>query len=262
MQYYMGLDIYTGTLTRYYCRDWKNISQQLSEEHGQKCVVLDRSGNEVKPIDNKDEIEQIHDMICQWIENLAVSLDQSQDSPLWDEKRELDYYTDKPDWEAYGALVMLCACNLLDYPLPEYIEIGWNVFDEPVVKKALSQEFPGSLLSNATIWLPIPKMISFVTTLPNGDEATFSTVEMLKYELEELNQKLWKADEATILSWRNELYYNPVKRKKAGLILGYICRVYPKEKYRTEELARCTYSMLYQAVRFADKHQVPIILDY
>lgn len=35
-----------------------------------------------------------------------------------------------------------------------------------------------------------------------------------------------------------------------------------KEKYRTKELAQCAYSMLYQAVCFAEEHQVPILLDY
>ncbi|MDE5998008.1 MAG: hypothetical protein K2G77_07350 [Muribaculaceae bacterium] len=260
----MGLDIYAGTLTRYYCHDWKNITQQMSEEHGQKCVMLDGCGNEIKPVDNKNEIEQIRGAICRWIDSVAICMDQSLDSPLWDEERELDYYTDKPDWEAYGALIMLCACQLLKFPLPEYVYIGWNAFDEPVVEEAMSQDAPCSLLSNVTVWLPIPKKISFVTTLPNGGEATFSTVEMLKQDLDELNQKIWKADEATILSWRNDKYYNPVKQKKIGLLLGFIRRINktPKEKYRTEELAQCAYSMLYQAVNFAYKHQVPIILDY
>lgn len=260
----MGLDIYSGTLTRYYCRDWMNMAQQLSEENGQKFVMLDGYGNEVKPVDNKDEILQIRGAICQWIDDIAICMDQSPESPLWDEERELDYYTDKPDWEAYGALIMLCACHLLDFPLPEYVDIGWNAFDEPIVKKALSQKIPCSLLSNVTIWLPIPKKVSFVMTLPNGEEATFSTVEMLKHDLDELNQKIWKADEATILSWRNDKYYNPVKQKEPGLLFGFIRRVNktPKEKYLTEELAQCAYSMLYQAVNFACKHQVPILLDF
>lgn len=87
---------------------------------------------------------------------------------------------------------------------------------------------------------------------------------MLKHDLDELNQKIWKADEATILSWRNDKYYNPVKQKDPRLLFGFIRRgnKTPKEKYRTEELAQCAYSMLYQAVNFADKHQVPILLDF
>lgn len=32
----MGLDIYAGTLTRYYSRNWKNMVQKFSKENGQK----------------------------------------------------------------------------------------------------------------------------------------------------------------------------------------------------------------------------------
>jgi hypothetical protein len=73
-----------------------------------------------------------------------------------------------------------------------------------------------------------------------------------------------KADEATILSWGNDKYYVPVKQKEPKLILGFIRRPNKtqKEKYRTEELAQCAYSMLYQAVRFAEEHQVPILQDF
>ncbi len=39
----MGLDIYSGKLTRYYSCNWKTIVQQ-SEEIGQKCVVTDGCG--------------------------------------------------------------------------------------------------------------------------------------------------------------------------------------------------------------------------
>lgn len=102
------------------------------------------------------------------------------------------------------------------------MENGWDAFDEPVVKEAMSQIRDCSLLSEVTLWLPIPKDIIFTTTLPSGNEASISTLTVLKNELEVLNQKMWKADVATILSWRNEKYYVPIKSKKPKLILGFI----------------------------------------
>ena len=260
----MGLDIYTGTLTRYYCRDWKNITQQLSEENGQKCVMVDGCGNEIKPEENTEVIEQIRNAVCQWTDNVARNTGKSHMSPLWDEKGEHDYFTDKPDWEAYGALIMLQACNLLGCHLPEYVESGWDAFDEPIVKKAMSKELPSSLLSEVSVWLPIPEKICFATSLPDGNDVICSTVAMLKQELEDLNQKIWKADEGIILSWRNDKYYSPVQQKEPKLLFGFVRRINNanKEKYRTEELAQCAYSMLYQAVDFADKHRLPILLNY
>ena len=83
-----------------------------------------------------------------------------------------------------------------------------------------------------------------------------------KEELEDLNQQIWKADDATILSWRNDKFYVPINRKKPKPILGFIQNKTPKDRYCTEDLAQCAYSMLYQAVCFATEEQVPILLDY
>ena len=70
----MGLDIYAGTLTRYYSHNWKNKVQQIAEANGQKCVMIDGGGNEIKPVEDKEELMEIRDIICQWIENLAAGL--------------------------------------------------------------------------------------------------------------------------------------------------------------------------------------------
>lgn len=258
----MGLDIYSGTLTRYYSHNWKTITQQLSEEHGQRCVLRDNNGNEIKPIEDKEEIEEIRDIIYQWSGSLAPNIDPTLPTPLWDENKECDYFTDKPGWEAYGALLMLQACRLLNLPLPNYIESGWNAFNDPIVKKAMSLKYNYSLLHNVTFWLPVPKKIVFSTTLPTEYKACFSTLLLLKEELEDLNQQIWKADDATILSWRNDKFYVPINRKEPKPILGFIQNKTPKDRYCTEDLAQCAYSMLYQAVCFATEEQVPILLDY
>ena len=260
----MGLDIYSGTLTRYYSHNWENIVQQLSEEYGHKCVMTDGCGNEIKAIDDKSEIALIRETVTKWADNIAASTDPPIPTPLWDETSDCDYYTDKPDWEAFGALVMLQAYVSLNRRLPEYVESGWNAFEDPTVKEAASKKIVNSLLSEVALWLPIPDKAIFITAYPTGDEGSISTVALLKQELEELNRQLWNADEATILSWRNDKYYVPVKQQKPNLILGFIRRTKnaSKEKYRTEDLAQCAYSMLYQAVCFAEEHQVPILLDY
>ncbi len=260
----MGLDIYSGKLTRYYSRNWKTIVQQLSEENGQKCVMTDGCGNEIKPVEDKKEIDQIREAVTEWAKNIAADIDMPLSSPLWDETTECDYYTDRPGWEAFGALVMLQACLSLNRPVPEYLESGWSAFEAPVVQEAMSKKITNSLLYEVGLWLPIPEKAIFVTLYPTGNEGAISTVSLLKQELEELNRQLWKADEATILSWRDDKFYVPVKTKEPKLLFGFIRRTNktPEEKYRTEDLAQCAYSMLYQAVCFAEEHQVPILLDY
>lgn len=261
----MGLDIYAGTLTRYYNRDWETIVQSISEANGQKCVITNGLGNEIKPVEDEAEIKQTYEIICSWANDLVKSIDSidpSLPSKLWDERSEQDYFTDKPDWMAYGALVMLQACHLQNCLLPGFVENGWNAYDEPVVKKSMLQEIDSSLLSDVTLWLPIDKKAIFVATSPSGDEAHISTLPLLKQELEELNRHIWNADEATILSWRDDKYYIPVNRKESKPLFGFLFRKRQKDKFRTEDLAQCAFSILYQAVNFAIKHKVPLLLDY
>ncbi len=40
----MGLDIYAGTLTRYYPDDWKTVAQQWAEEMGYDFSTVDGQG--------------------------------------------------------------------------------------------------------------------------------------------------------------------------------------------------------------------------
>lgn len=261
----MGLDIYAGTLTRYYSRNWKNNVQQIAEANGQKCTMLDGSGNEIKPVEDKEEILQIHEAVSQWISGLAADLDSvnpSQSHQMWDDNNEGEYFTDKPDWEAYGALLLLLACHIQNHPLPEYVENDWSAFCNPIVKECMSQDPSISLLSNVVIWLPIAEEAIFRATLPTGNEARISTLALLRQELEEINQAIWKADEQTILSWRNDKYYIPIKPQKSKSLFGILASKNRGDKFRTEELAQCAFSILYQAVDFAIEHRVPLLLDY
>lgn len=261
----MGLDVYAGTMTRHYSRNWKTIVQQLAEANGHKCELIGSDGKEIKPVENEAEIAEIRDIICQWTEQLAAGLERMgtpATHPLWDETSEGDYFTDKPGWEAFGALVLLQAFQLQKSALPEDVEEGWSAFDEPVVKECLSHKSDISLLSNVAHWLPIADNAIFTVNLPNGAEARVATLQLLRHELDELNRQLWQADEQTILSWRDDKYYIPVKQKKSKSILGLLFNKKPRDRYRTEELAQSAFSILYQAVNFAIENQVPLLLDY
>ncbi len=262
----MGLDLYSGQLTRYYSRNWETIVQQHAKEQGINCELIDATGHKIKSTENKDEIDQVRESIIEWEGNLAANLNPPIPAPLWDETTECDYYTDKPDWPAFGALALLQACQTLNRPLPEYIEERRSVFDNPILKEAMSENIPNSLLYNVTMWIPIRDKLIIETAGPTGDRIAIATVPLLRKELEELNQKLWKADEATILSWREDKYYDPIieESTEPRRLFGFIPlkKKRTKVKFRTEDLAQCAFSMFYAALLFAEEHKVPILLDY
>ena len=49
----MGLDIYAGTLTRYYSHNWKTVVQQWAEENG---YTFNRITPDGEPADNEEEL--------------------------------------------------------------------------------------------------------------------------------------------------------------------------------------------------------------
>ena len=49
----MGLDIYAGTLTRYYSHNWKTVVQQWAEENG---YAFNRITPDGEPADNEEEL--------------------------------------------------------------------------------------------------------------------------------------------------------------------------------------------------------------
>ena len=83
----------------------------------------------------------------------------------------------------------------------------------------------------------------------------------LRKELEKLNQLAWRADEVTILRWTETEGY-PVD----GTIVPdgqYSKADIPEHtQYDTQSLAKFSFSMFWQAMRFAEEQQVPILLDY
>ena len=98
---------------------------------------------------------------------------------------------------------------------------------------------------------------------PRNQDAKLATISFLENELNDLNEATWKADEQTILSWRNDEYYIPVKENS-----NFLKRLFQKKEekktpvYNTESLAKCAYSILYKAVKFAKENKVPIVWDY
>ena len=64
----MGLDIYAGTLTRYYSHNWKTVVQQWAEENGYSFNRITPDGEpaddeELSPTDVQAAVENWRDQI-------------------------------------------------------------------------------------------------------------------------------------------------------------------------------------------------------
>lgn len=255
----MGLDIYAGTLSRYYMRNWKTITQKFCEDNGLQYSQMHPTDYE----EEKGTATETEEVVKVWQEQLINALKSSgaEGVKMWQEDYDTKpYYTNKPDWDALGALLLFAAGKLLKVRSPK--DYKKNTDYHAVLKimgidKTSYKQW--SLFSDVCHYLPIEDRLVFKYPLPNGQESMLSTVACLKYELTKINEAGWQADEATILDWINTEGY-PAE----GQISGHgLLPFFPKCKvYSTESLAKFAFSILWQAVMFAEKEQVTIVLDY
>ena len=114
----MGLDIYAGTLTRYYTDNWKSVTQQWAEANGYSFSRITPQGGKDKggPQLSASEMEGI---MKNWQNQILAALT-SPERPAyeaWTEDNVSPYYTDKPDWDAFGALLLYAAARTYQEPL-------------------------------------------------------------------------------------------------------------------------------------------------
>ena len=259
----MGLDIYAGTLTRYYAHNWKTVVQQWAEENG---YGFHRVTPEGETMSDEEEVSpaEICEAVTSWRDQVWAAVNQSgrEAGTAWAEDTESAYFTDTPDWDALGALLLTAACHIYGESVPATVEKDWNFTEEPLIRKmAENSDAVWSLFRQATWWLPLEDQFLIQGPLPTGNDAVIGTTAGLREELRQINDLIWKADEETILEWSRTEGYPADAEGTPGNV--FTRQDMPEHtRYDTDSLAKFAFSLFYQAVQFAEEHRVPILLDY
>ena len=76
----MGLDIYAGTLTRYYSHNWKTVVQQWAEENG---YTFNRITPDGEPADNEEELSpaEVQAAVENWRDQILAAISQPDQPP-------------------------------------------------------------------------------------------------------------------------------------------------------------------------------------
>ena len=169
----MGLDIYAGTLTRYYSHNWKTVVQQWAEENG---YTFNRITPDGEPADDGEELSpaEVQAAVENWRDQILAAIAQPGQEPYapWPEDNEKPYYTDKPDWDAFGAMLLVAACHTYGEPVPPTVEKNWDFGEHPLISRLASdEERVWSLFRGATWWLPLSDAFFFQAPLPTDDQA-------------------------------------------------------------------------------------------
>jgi hypothetical protein len=225
----MALDIYVGPLTRFYAGTWKTAAHQGCEHE-----------HEPDPTKNPNIIAGA---VRDWQKELSQGLKATVN---WPEDGDLPYWTDKPDWEGWGALLLLAAYQTCPDKKPAGAEIPLARFnDDPAVIAAREQrggEYP-SLLLGAEWWLPLeqaPKVFAADDVARNVRR--MARVATLREELDRLNQATLKLNENDLREAREG---NP-----------------PSPQSSLDDAAKFAFAVLLDLTEKAITHQQPLLLVY
>jgi hypothetical protein len=237
----MGLDVYVGPFTRYFCGDWKTVVQQQSEV---PVMVVRPPGQEIDDSLNPAEVEQdLHS----WRQMLNQG--PFKGNPLdWHESASAPYFTDKPDWDAYASLQLWAAYSFqpkMKRP-DEFVE-DWEgdpayqacSYNGELKPKPATQ---CQLVLGCEWWLPcsVPGIFQLVPPGRDTPVQVGSSLDLVE-ELEKLNARTWKASEEQLADWM-----------RAG----------SEPRAPLEQGAKFAFAVFLELARQATQNKLPMLLDY
>ncbi len=243
----MGLDVYVGSLTRYYARDWETIVQQAARRQGIQVQVMRPNPLPDEQIKNP---AQIRDLVIEWRSKMQAELKGAEliDADLdWPEQPETPYFTDKPDWECFGAMTLLAAYEEEPKPIfgsrwPKTLKDSWA--RDPKLEARLKAPAPGrySHLYGCMAWIPARIKNPVTGPMPTGDPVMIGSAPVLLEQLELLNQQTYAGGPEDLVRWSREMPD-------------------PSET-RFELKAKTGLGIFLNLTRLAVEHHLPMLLDY
>ena len=146
----MSFDVYAGGFARYFAREWENVVQKHARETGMEYRMI-RPGNDPGPA----KWEDVQAAVGHWKAALKQGLGPNDPGDIdWNEGRDAPYFTDRPGWDGYSALVVMAACAACQEPLPE--RIAEDSLTSDVVMRAQAANFQGhyQAITRVQLWLP------------------------------------------------------------------------------------------------------------
>ena len=261
----MGLDIYAGPVSRYAGGGWQTIVQQAGAAAGMPVITV-RPGESMQEALQRALAEAGHapigeirmtdvqprtQPIAEWKAGVLRTLGLEEE---WDDRPDGEYYTDKPGWEGYGAVVLLAAYD--EHPeLAPGAKVK-RLFGSRTVGAIAPDQFGEAEAYKAAMESPVryPTMLRaewclpisggpalFAGPTPGGKQVTMGHVDRLLDELTLLNQRTLKLSPADMEAAR-----------QAG----------PTDPGTLEGMARFGLSVVMATAEFAARNRVAWIMDY
>jgi hypothetical protein len=234
----VGLDVYVGTMTRYLSGDWKTIVQQWGEQSGTPVQMV-RANQAADAI--RDPL-QIRPAVIAWRGLITNALGTKIASPLdWGEEDGRPYFTDKPDWDGYWALLLLSSYEEKGKAWPKHLPE--HPEKDGVLRDARKKSDRYKQIVLPTMWLPASFDFVFTAKHLTGQAVTYGSAPKLLAALDELNKRTLNGIPEDLDRWRFE---GPTDAKPRPF----------------ERVARFALAVFVQLTEKAVTERLPLILDY
>ena len=233
----MSLDVYVGSLTRYYAGDWESIGDTAGQRGGEARTA------QARPADATKDRERIRQAVLAWRDGLGGALQPHLGAPLdWAEAPETPWFTGRPGWDGFGSLVLWAAyAEQAGLRRPATLPEEWD--DDPALVRSNAEGFRSRyshLVRNVELWLPVTFDFTFEGEDVDGRRIIVGSATTLGRQLGELNAATWKMDAGQLVA--------STRRRPPGTTL--------------EDCARYAMVVMTGLVRQAVEHRLPMKLDY
>jgi hypothetical protein len=175
----VGLDVYVGSLTRYYIEGSADVVELIARHQ------------DVPNGDGQGAEEVLRAAVVRWRDGLSRWLGDRLAGPLdWDESGPAPCFTDKPGWDGYGGVLLLAAHDEHpELPPPAQVSADWP--DDPayLAASALGARSRYQQLLTPELWLPCRFEFTVRTRDITGGEVELGSSVALLDQLELLSAR-------------------------------------------------------------------------
>jgi hypothetical protein len=233
----MALDVYVGSLTRYYAGDWEGIAQGTGRRPRGGRPTQTRRG------DPSRDRERIRAAVLAWRDSLGLALQPHLGAPLdWPEATDAPWFSGRPGWDGFGSLVLWAA--YAEQPAlrrPPTLPEEWD--DDAALVRSNAEGFRSRyshLVRNVELWLPASFDFTFEGEDVDGRRIIVGSAPTLGRQLGELNATTWKMNARELAAL--------FRRRASGATL--------------EAGARHALAVMSGLAQLAIEHRLPMKLDY
>jgi hypothetical protein len=208
----LDLDVYVGSLSRYYAGNWEDVGRRASREQSAR-VLGPRAG---EPFERTIDPQQIRDTVVNWRTVLSGALMRPRQSPAflpafkgwrslytrprdplltrsldWDESDDAPYFADRMKWDGYASLLLLTAyAEHHEFERPRQLPLHWS--QDPALHASTAHGHRGTRyrqLVQPELWLPCNFEFTFEAVDPCGQKILIGSSVALLAQLRDLAKR-------------------------------------------------------------------------